>query len=87
MVDMRGERPVRKREAVLMRADNEAAVAWVRRCRGGGKTKVRLGTVMRMIGALEAKRGWCFQARHARGVDNRLADGLIRWKKEQILEN
>ena len=31
MVDMRKERPVRKGEAVLMRADNEAAVAWVKR--------------------------------------------------------
>ena len=41
---------------------------------------------MRMMGALEAKGGWCFQARHVRGVDNRLADGLTRWKEGQILE-
>ena len=39
MVDMREERPVRKGEAVLMRADNEAAVAWAKRCRGGGRNR------------------------------------------------
>ena len=36
MVDMRGERAVRKGEAVLMRADNEAAVSRVKRYRGRG---------------------------------------------------
>ena len=67
MIDMKGERPRRRGEAVLMRADNEAAVTWVRRCRGGGKKQARLGALMRIIGALEAKGGWCFQARHVRG--------------------
>ena len=37
MIDMEGERPRRRGEAVLIRADNEAAVTWVRRCRGGGE--------------------------------------------------
>ena len=32
MIVMRGERPRRRGEAVLMRADNEAAVTWVRWC-------------------------------------------------------
>ena len=41
---------------------------------------------MRIMGALEAKGGWCFHARHERGEDNRLADGLTRWKVEQIPE-
>ena len=35
MVDMRGERPVRRGEAFLMRGDNEAAVAWAKRFQGG----------------------------------------------------
>ena len=35
MVDMRGTTPVRRRETALMRAYNEAAVEWVKRCRGG----------------------------------------------------
>jgi len=86
MVDMRGERPGRKGEAVLMRADNEAAVTWVKRCRGGGKKQARVGALMRMMGALEGRGRWCFQARHVRGVDNRLADGLTRWREEQIPE-
>ena len=50
MVDMRGERPVRKREAATMRADNEAAVTWVKRCPGGRKKQVRVGALMRMMG-------------------------------------
>ena len=48
--------------------------------------RVGIGALMRMIGAFEAKGGWCFQARHVRGVDNRLADGLGRWKNEQTPE-
>ena len=39
MVDIQGERSVRKGEAVLLRADNKAAVAWVKSCRGGGRRK------------------------------------------------
>ena len=67
MIDMKGERPRRRGEAVLVRADNEAAVTWVRRCRGGGKKQARVGALMRIMGALETKGGWCFQARHVRG--------------------
>ena len=84
---MKGERPVRRGEAILMRADNEAAVAWVKRCREGGKRQVRVGALKRMMGALEAKGGWCFQARYVRGIDNRQADGLTRCKEEQIPQN
>ena len=80
MIDIRGERPARRGEAVLMRADNEAAVAWVKRCQGRGKKQVRVGALMRMMVALEARGEWCFQARHVQGIDNRLADGLTRWK-------
>ena len=69
-----------------MRADNEAAVAWVKRCQGRGKKQVRVGALMRMMVALEARGEWCFQARHVQGIDNRLADGLTRWKEEQIPE-
>ena len=47
MVDMRKERLVRKGEAVLTRADNEAAVARVERCRVGGKKQARVGALMR----------------------------------------
>ena len=41
---------------------------------------------MRMMGILEAKWGCCCQAKHVRGVDNRLADGLTWWDAEQTPE-
>lgn len=39
MLDMRGERPGRKGEEVSMRAENEAAVTWVKRWRGVVRNK------------------------------------------------
>ena len=85
MEDMRGERPLRKAEAVLISADNEAAVARGKRCRGGGQRQARAGPLMTIIGVLEAKGGWCFQARHVRGVYIMLADGMTRRNKTPIL--
>ena len=69
-----------------MRADNEAAVTWVRSCHGGGKKQAREGASMRIMGALEARRGWCFQAGLNREVDNSLADSLTRWQEGQNLK-
>ena len=66
-----------------MRADTEAVVTWVRRCRRGVKKQARVGAFMRIMGALEARGRWCLQARHMRGVDNRLVDGLTRWQAGQ----
>ena len=57
MIDMKGERPRRRWKAVLMRADNKAAVIWLGRCRGGGKKQAREGALMRIMGALGAKEG------------------------------
>ena len=49
-------------DCVLMRGDSEAAVAWVRRCRGG---KVpRSGVLMRLLGALKLSSVWQFDAKH-----------------------
>ena len=53
---------------------------------GGGKKQALVGALMRMMGALEARGGWCSQARHVRGGRDRLADGLTRWKIEQTTE-
>ena len=86
MIDMKGERPRRRGEAVLMRADIEATVTWVKRCRGGRKKQARVWSLMRIMGALEARAGWCSQGRYVRGVDIRLADGLTRWQERKILE-
>ena len=57
MIDMKGERPSRRGEAVLMRVDNDAAVTWVRRCCGGGKKQARVGALLRIMRALEARGG------------------------------
>ena len=56
-------------------------------CKGGGKVEVRAGALMRILGALETKGGWCFQEKPVKGVDNRLADGITRWKGEEIQKN
>ena len=54
---------------------------------GGGEESQGIGAMMRMMGALETIGGWCFQARHVPGVENRLADGITRWKEEEIADN
>lgn len=41
---------------------------------------------MRMMGALEARGGLVFPGKACTGVENRLADGLTRWKVDQIPE-
>ena len=87
LVEMTEDRPGRKGEAVMMRADNTRAVGWVRKCRGGKKDKARVGALMRWLGVLESKGEWCFQAKHVPGVENTLADGLTRWKVEEIPNN
>ena len=50
LVEMTEDRPGRKGEAVMMRADNTRAVGWVRTCRGGKKDKARVGALMRWLG-------------------------------------
>ena len=80
MIDIKGNIPCRRGESALMRADNEAAVTWVRRCRGGGKKQSRVGALMRTMGALEAKGGWWFRANNVRDEDNisRRSDQVAR---------
>ena len=50
LVEMTEDRPGRKGEAVMMRADNTRAVGWVWTCRGGKKDKARVGALMRWLG-------------------------------------
>ena len=52
----------------------------------GGK-KARSGAQMRLLGCLEVGRGWCFDALHVPGVDTSIADGILRWKEEVIVDN
>ena len=42
---------------------------------------------MRMLGCLEMRCGWCFRAKHVRGVANVLADGVSRWDRSTIAPN
>ena len=61
---------------MLLRGDNEAAVEWVRRCRGGKET--RSGALMRLLGVLKLSSGWHFDAKHVWGIFNVAADGNSR---------
>ena len=36
------------------------------------------------MGCLEMRSGWCFQAKHVKGVANTLADGISRWDRDSI---
>ena len=59
---------------MLLRGDNEAAVEWVRRCRGGKEP--RSGALMGLLGVRELSSGWHFDAKHVRDVFNVAADGI-----------
>ena len=60
LVSLCAERPAALGDCVLLRGDNEAAVEWVRRCRGGKEP--RSGALMRLLGVLELSSGWHFDA-------------------------
>ena len=79
------ERPAGLGDCVLLRGDNEAAVEWVRRCRGGKEP--RSGALMRLLGVLELSSGWHFDAEHVRGIFNVAADGMSRWDRASVLVN
>ena len=72
-------------DCVLLRGDNEASVAWIRRCRAGREP--RAGALMRMLGVVEVSSGWHFQAEHVPGVLNSVADGISRWESNDVLPN
>ena len=77
-------RPEYPGQSVLMRGDNMSAVHWVNRCRGAKEP--RSGALMRMLGCLEMRNGWQFRAKHIKGLANTLADGISRWKHDEIAQ-
>ena len=79
------ERPSAMGDCVLLRGNNEAAVQWVRRRRGGKEP--RSGAFMRLLGVLELSSGWHFDAKHVRGIFNVAADGVSRWDGSSVLLN
>lgn len=68
-------RPVGDSDCVLLRGDNEAAVQWVRRCRGAKQP--RSGALMRLLRAIEPAGGWNFEALHVPGILKEVADGIF----------
>jgi len=90
MVRGRKERPERVEEAVLIRVDNTSTVSWVMKCRGGKGNELsgeRVGAMMRMMGVLEVEGGFGFQAKHVKGKENVLADGITRWPEGEVYDN
>ena len=77
-----GARPEYPGQSVLTRGDNMSAVHWVNKCRGAREPRSR--ALMRMLGVLEMRNEWRFRAKHIRGVANTLADGISRWKRDEI---
>ena len=49
-----------------------------------GKDDLRAGGLMKILGALEVKRKWCFQAKHVAGMYNSLADLITRCEPSRI---
>ena len=78
------DRPESKRDPILMRGDNFAAVTWANRC-GGARDK-RAGLMMRMLGRLEIQGGWRYDAKYIPGVQNTLADGISRWPRSELAD-
>ena len=67
---------------VVMLGDNVSAVTWVNKC--GGTRDPRAAFLMRYLGRIEMRAGWCFEAAHIPGVETELADGISRWPRENI---
>ena len=83
MIVIKKDQPGRDGEAVLMRGDNSSAVQWVLNYKGG-KDDVRVGGMMRILRTLEVRGEWCFQAKNLAGVDNSLADLIIRCEHSRV---
>ena len=83
MIVIRRDRLTKEEESVLMRGDSSSTGQWVINC-GGGEGEERSGGRMRIMEVLEKIGGWSFQAKHVRGVENVLAGGITRWKKNEI---
>lgn len=80
-----GDHPEYPGQSILMRGDNMSAVHWINQCRGAREP--RSGALMRMLGCLEMRNGWRFRAKHIKGLANTLADGISRWKHDEITAN
>ena len=60
-----------------MRGDNTSAVRWVNRCRGGREP--RAGALVRILGCLEIRSTWLFNAKDVCGVANVICGQPVTW--------
>ena len=75
-------RPSYARDSILMRGNNMSAVHWVNQGQAGKEP--RSGALISILGCLEMGSRWYFDALHVKGVDNTVADGISRWKREEV---
>lgn len=80
-----GEKPKLPGQAILMRGDNVSVVSRVNRC--GGARDRRAGLLMRLLGRMEIENEWCHVSKPIPGRENTLADGISRWKSEEVDTN
>lgn len=80
---IRGDGPEKEGEPVVMKGDNMSAMYRVRSCHGGNDV-TRAGGLMRLVRVLEDRR---FQAKHVKGINNTLEDGLTNWDPSMLTED
>ena len=85
LVSSCADRPSATGDLALLRGDNEAAVHWVRRCRG--VLEPCSGTLVRPLGVVEVSSGCYFEATHVRSIHNAATDGTSRWDRGSVLDN
>lgn len=68
-----------------MTGDNMSAASSVNRC--GGSRDRCAGLLMRLLGRMEIENGWCHAVKHIPGQENTLADGISKWKPEEVATN
>ena len=83
VIVIRKERPANEEESVLT-SGNSLSVVQLVIDRAGAKEEEQSGGTIMIMRVLERIGGWSFQAKHVRGVGNVLADGITRWKEDEI---
>jgi hypothetical protein len=77
-----GLRPREPAAGMCLRADNQCAVAWVKK--KGGVRRRREGGCMRMLGGLEIMGGWTYDTAYLEGKRNNIADDTSRLPEESL---
>lgn len=74
--------PTNPGNPVLLMGDNQSAVHWINRCRGGKEP--RSGALTQILGLVEIRGGWALVAIHVPGAVNREVDRISRWNRHII---